>query len=122
MLILALLSASAFAAEPVVPRSATRLIEAVEAGDLERARATLTPDAMFTAVQGEEDSSTASLEDFARFVSGCRRSELTSESDSEDPSRTAVTVTWSCPSRASAQAFVWTDSRGVVNVEFGAAP
>jgi hypothetical protein len=108
--------------EEAPPPTATRLLDAVEAGNLDAARPLLSPDVMIMSEEGGEEASASSIDQFARFVRGCRRSELTTETDAEDPSRAAVTVTWSCPSRTGAQAFVWTDPTGVVHIQFGPAP
>ena len=123
MLILILLSASALIAqEQGPPPAASRLLDAIEASDIGAARGTLSPDVMIMSEEGEDEAKASTLENLARFVRGCRRGEVTTDVDAEDPSRTAVTATWTCPSRSDAQAFVWTDSTGVVHIQFGPAP
>jgi hypothetical protein len=108
LIILSLLTAAI--QEEAPPPTATRLLDAVEAGNLDAARPLLSPDVMIMSEEGGEEASASSIDQFARFVRGCRRSELTTETDAEDPSRTG------------AQAFVWTDPTGVVHIQFGPAP
>jgi len=122
MMTIYLLSAAFLLQSDRPPAAATRLLDAVEAGNIADARATLSSDVMIMSEEGEDEAKASTLENFARFVRGCRRGEVTSEDDAEDPSRHAITVSWTCPSRGDGQAFVWTDSTGVVHIQFGPAP
>lgn len=113
-----LIAAAALAAPGPLPEAATNFLAAVAAGDLRAARAVLSEDVMIMDERGgRPDAST--LEAFAGHVRGCRRTDLTWDIDQDDPARAAVTVTWTCPSRAGAEAFIWTDHMRVVFIQFG---
>ena len=122
MMTLYLISAALLVQADAPPAAATRLLDAVEAGNIANARATLSADVMIMSEEGEDEAKASTIENFARFVRGCRRGEVTTEDDAEDPSRHAITVAWTCPSRGDAQAFVWTDGTGVVHSQVGPAP
>ncbi len=112
------LALAAFALADAPPAPAVALLAALESGDLSGTRATLADDATIADSRGGRgvESSIEALSDYAR---GCARTDLTWEYDSAEPERAAVTVTWSCPSRAPSQAFVWTVGTRVVWVQFG---
>ena len=115
---LALLLAGAAFAQAPLPAPAASLLTAVEAGDLAAARATLAPDAVIM----DESSGrpvASSIEALAAHLRGCERSDTWTDVDAEDPSRAAVTISWTCPGRAATQAFVWTFGAGVVHIQFG---
>src|SRR5438067_1585466 len=105
------------AAAPVSPGSppapASTFLSAVASGDLGAARATFSDDVVIMDARGGHFVD-ASLDTFAVYVRGCERSELTWDVDADDPGRTAVSVTWTCPARANAQAFIWTAGTRVV--------
>jgi hypothetical protein len=112
------LALAAFAAPSSPPPTAVALLSALESGDIGAARATLADDVTVMDARSGADvaSSIEALTDYAR---GCRSSDVSADYDSDDPQRAAVTVTWTCPSRAPGQAFVWTAGTRVVWVQFG---
>ena len=114
--ILSLVAAAAFAAQDVPPVAAA-FLDALAANDLTAARAMLSDDAMI--VDESEGNAASSLDIFAEHVRGCERTDLTWEVDQEDPTRAASVVTWTCPSGASAEAFIWTERAKVVAIQFG---
>jgi hypothetical protein len=113
-----LLALAAFAAPSSPPPSAVALLSALESGDVGAARATLADDVTIMDSSSGRDVP-SSLEALADYARGCRRSDLDVQYDSEDPRRGATTVTWTCPSHAASQAFVWTAGTRVVWVQFG---
>lgn len=113
-----LLALAAFAPPAAPPPAAVALLSALESGDVSAARATLADDARI-ADSGSGTGAVSSIEALSDYARGCARTDLTWEYDSAEPERAAVTVTWSCPSRAPSQAFVWTAGTRVVWVQFG---
>lgn len=115
---LAAFAALAAPAAPAAPPAAVALLSALESGDLAAARATLADDvAIMDSSSGADLRS--SIEALAQYARGCARSDLSWEYDADDATRAAVTVTWTCPSHAPGQAFVWTAGTQVVWVQFG---
>lgn len=116
------IAAAMAAAPPPPPPSdpAAALLRALAAHDLAAARATLSPDVMF--MDGTHPASTLSVESFAAFIHDCRQTDISSEADRDEPSRTAVTVNWACPARGAAQTFIWTLGAKVVAVQYEAVP
>lgn len=114
-------AAAAVAPPQSPPQMITSFLSAVASGDLRAARAALSADAVIID-ERRTPPAHATLEAFAGHVQGCARTDLSSDVDPDDPARAAFTVTWTCPSRAGAQAFIWTDRTGLVFVQFGEAP
>lgn len=112
------IAAALVPAQPSDPAAA--LLRALASNDLAAARATLAPDVMF--MDGSNPSSSLSLDSFAASIRDCRQTDRSSEADRDEPSRTAVTVTWTCPARGSAQTFIWTSGAKVVAVQYEAVP
>jgi hypothetical protein len=109
---------AALAAPATPPPSAVALLSALESGDLGAARATLADEvAIMDSSSGTDVRS--SIEALASYARGCARSDFSWDYDADDPARAAVTLTWTCPSHAASQAFVWTTGTGVVWVQFG---
>jgi hypothetical protein len=115
-----MIAAAALAAPGPPPEAATNFRAAIAAGDLRVARAILSEDVVIMDERGAAPGA-STLEAFAGRVRGCQRTDLTWDVDQDDRARAAVTVTWSCPSRAGAEAFIWTDRTHVVFVQFGDA-
>lgn len=113
-----LLAAAAPASTRIAPVPATAFLAALAAHDLAAARATLADEVQLVDDR-RPDPGGATLDSFVAYVEGCRREDLTWDTDEIDPTRAAVTVTWKCPARADAQAFIWTAGARVVAVEFG---
>jgi hypothetical protein len=113
-----LFALAAFAAPASPPPTAIALLSALESGDLSAARATLAQDVTIMDSSSGSDvaSSIEALTDYAR---GCQRSDVSTEYDSDDPQRAAVTVTWTCPSHPPGQAFIWTAGPRVGWIQFG---
>jgi hypothetical protein len=101
-----------------VPAPAVALLTALEAGDLDAARATLADDVMIadSRIGGGEQSTIASLSEYAR---GCTRTDLRWDYNSYEPEKAAVSLIWGCPSHAPSMVFIWTDGARVVWVQFG---
>lgn len=116
-----LLVAAASAAPEAPPAAASAFLSAIASNDLGAARAGLSPDVLIMDATTGNFVGT-SLEAFAGYVRGCERAELTWDYDQEDPARSAVSVTWTCPARPNAVAFIWTDPSGVVHIQFGMPP
>jgi SnoaL-like domain len=110
-----------FAAPAAPPTAAVALLSALESGDLAAARATLADEVAIMDSSGGTDAR-SSLEALAQYARGCARSDLSWEYDADDSARAAVTFTWTCPSHAPGQAFVWTAGARVVWVQFGMPP
>ena len=113
-----LLALTAIDAPRPAPAPAIALLTALDAGDLDAARATLAEGATIadsSSGRGEE-TSIAALSAYAR---GCMRTNLTWEYDSPESEKAAVSAFWSCPSRAPSMTFIWTDGPRVVWVQFG---
>ena len=111
MNLLVLLQAATDAPAPVAA-----LLAALTGGDLPAARATLSDEVMI--LRGIERGTTASLETFASHIRGCARAELFTDQDSEDRTRTAVSISWTCPPRRNARAFIWTAGGRVVHIQY----
>lgn len=118
LLVASLLTTAALAAPESPPEAASTFLSAVASGDLRAARAALSEDVVIMD-EGRGDPVASTLEAFASRVRGCERSGLTWDVDEQDRTRAAVTVTWTCPSRADARAFIWTDRTRVVHIQFG---
>ena len=116
-LILSLVAAAALAAQGVPPAAVASFLDAVAAGDLATARSILSDGAMI--VDESEGNDASSLDLFAERIRGCERTGLTWDVDQEDSARAASVVTWTCPSGASAEAFIWTERAKVVAIQFG---
>lgn len=122
MAFIASLVAAAVLLDPAPPPAAvTTFLSAVASGDLRAARGTLSPNVVILDDRNERPVG-ASLEAFAEYVRDCDRTDLTSEIDQADPARAVVSVNWTCPSGATAEAFIWTDATGVVHIQFGIPP
>jgi hypothetical protein len=118
VLVAALIATAALAAPQPPPAAATSFLSAVASGDLSAARAALSEDAVIMDERrGTPVAST--FEAFAGHVRGCERTDLTWDVDPDDRTRAAVTVTWTCPARAGAEAFIWTHGTRIVHIQFG---
>jgi hypothetical protein len=118
LLVASLIATAALAAPESPPAAASIFLSAVASGDLRAARAALSEDVVIMD-ESREAPVASTLEAFAGHVQGCQRTGLTWDVDQEDRTRAAVTVTWACPSRADAQAFIWTYRTRVVHIQFG---
>lgn len=99
------------------PPAAAALLAAIAAGDLNAARGTLAPDVVI--MRGIDTTPTgSSLEVFMGQVRGCARTQLQWETDAGDRSRTAVTVSWTCPPQRNVTAYIWTVGPRVVHIQF----
>ena len=116
-----LLAAAAPASTRTAPPAATAFLSALAAHDLAAARAALADEVQLVDDR-RPDPGGATLDSFAAYIQGCRRTGLTWDTDDLDPTRAAVIATWKCPARADAQAFIWTAGARVVAVEFGMSP
>src|SRR5947209_5754395 len=119
MIIFASLLVAAAPGSPPAP--ASTFLSAVASEDLGAARGTFSDDVVIMDARGGHFAD-SSLAAFAAYVRGCARSALTWDVDADDPGRAAVSVAWTCPSRASAQAFIWTAGTRVVHIQFGLPP
>lgn len=108
-------------APPPPDPPAAAFLTALASGDLTAARHRLAPEAVIMDDRAG-DPVPSSLEAFADYVRGCERTGLTSEADAGPPARAAAAVTWTCPSRGEADAFVWTEERRVVWIQFRMRP
>jgi hypothetical protein len=120
VLVASLIATAALAAPESPPEAASIFLSAVASGDLRAARAALSEDVVIMD-ERRGDPVASTLEAFAGHVRGCERTGLTWDVDQEDRTRAAVTVTWACPSRPDAQAFIWTVRTRVVHIQFGAS-
>ena len=98
------------------PAPVATLLAALAGGDLPAARATLSDDVII--LRGIERGAATSLEAFASHLRGCTRTGLYSDQDSEDRTRFAVTLSWTCPPRGNAQAYIWTAGGRVVHIQY----
>jgi hypothetical protein len=110
--------AAPHAAPPPMPAAARQLLAAVAAGDVARARATLTQDVLISDERSPKPVP-STLGAFLDHVRGCRRTDASTDYDNSDGQlRAAVTVHWTCPSRGTIEAFVWTVGRQVAAITF----
>ena len=116
-LLLAVVALAAQDSEGIPPATASAFLSAIASDDLRAARALLSDDVtIMDDRRGDPVAST--LEGFTAHVRDCERTELTWGVDRGDPSKAAITVAWTCPSREPASAFVWTDGAKVVWIQF----
>lgn len=127
MSLISILVAATLAAPPPPPAPpapdppAAAFLSAVASGDLPAARAMLAAEVVIMDDRAGNPAP-SSLEAFADYVRGCERTGLTSEADAGPPARTAAAVTWTCPSRGNADAFVWSEETRIVWIQFRMQP
>jgi len=105
-----------------MPVAARLFLDAVAAGDVDRARATLAQDVLISDQRGLKPVSSR-LKAFVEHIRGCRRTDTSTDYDTTGgaEARAAVIVHWTCPSRGTIEAFVWTAGRQVAAITFFAA-
>ncbi|HEY0313928.1 MAG TPA: hypothetical protein VGC56_15735 [Allosphingosinicella sp.] len=107
---------------PDMPVAARLFLDAVATGNLDRARATLTQDVLISDQRGLKPVS-SKLKAFVEHIRGCRRTDASTDYHTTGgaEARAAVVVHWTCPSRGTIEAFVWTAGRQVAAISFFAA-
>jgi hypothetical protein len=113
-----LLAAAALAATSPQAAAADAFLAAAASGDLAAARAALGDHITIMDSRGAAPVE-SSLEAFADYARGCRAGDPAFELDPRERERAALTITWTCPSRAATQDMIWMQSGRVVWIQFG---
>ena len=122
MIALAFLMAAAAqpaAAEtPPTPPPVAALLAAARSGDIPAARATLSEDVVIMDERGGEPAA-STIQAFVEAMRRCEPSIFSMGRDEDDPERSALTISWICPSAPRSESLVWTHGPRIVWIQFG---